>query len=435
MGYLEDLQELLNNSPEQAQPPAMPDVTQNSVGSVTPDMVNQYVSQKYGLGQRQALQDQIDTENQGPNWQAALASLGAGLSGGNAAAAGQAVLNQQAGDQNRRLRQFDENALAEKNELAAKRSEAQAKSDNDPNSDASKLAQNLAKDMGVDPSLLPNLTAARFKAIGPTLEKKFKIEQDRLERESSDKNRADMLAVAKQDSANKFALAREDRLAREEDRRSDKAEKEAKDQTEKDLALKTPFGAANTKEDAKEVKDGYIAKKNFDEKLDQMIALREKHKGGSIDPTDVSRGQQLSKDLLLQYKNMAKLGVLSKTDQDTVEAIIPKDPLEFRSIAATALGQDPVLSRLKAFKQDSDKDFATTVKTRLRDDGAQFAAQGGTATAQPISAVKTAPAADAPPPASELKPGYRRGGYEFQGGNPADKKNWLKIPDIAMGDE
>jgi len=140
---------------------------------------------------------------------------------------------------------------------------------------------------------------------------------------------------------------------------------------EKMQGLKTPYGLANNEDDAKKIKEAHESKKNFDSKIKEMIALREKHGGGTImNRDDVARGKQLSKDLLLEYKNMAKLGVLSQSDEKIINAIIPEDPLEYNSIAASLQGQDPVLHKLKSFKNDSDNDFATRVSTRVRDGAA-----------------------------------------------------------------
>ena len=80
----------------------------------------------------------------------------------------------------------------------------------------------------------------------------------------------------------------------------------------------------------------------------------------------VARGKQLSKDLLLDYKNMAKLGVLSKSDEDIINAIIPDDPLAFNSPLAVMQGQDPILNNLKRFKQDTELSYNEGVKLRVR---------------------------------------------------------------------
>ena len=128
----------------------------------------------------------------------------------------------------------------------------------------------------------------------------------------------------------------------------------------------TTFGLARTKDDAKQLKEAAVAKSNFDNKLKQMISLREKHKGGALlNREDVARGKQLSKDLLLEYKNMAKLGVLSQADENIINAIIPEDPLVYNSPLAAIQGQDPTLSRLKSFQSDANKDFEERLKQRL----------------------------------------------------------------------
>lgn len=144
-------------------------------------------------------------------------------------------------------------------------------------------------------------------------------------------------------------------------------------QDEKMFALKTPYGIANTIEDAKNLKEAAESKANFDEKINELIQLRKSKGGGDIiDREAVARGKQLSKDLLLEYKNMAKLGVLSKSDEDIINAIIPQDPLQFRSPLEVMNNQDSILNNMQKFKSDSDKDFQTRLKMRLRDKGAGY---------------------------------------------------------------
>ncbi len=172
---------------------------------------------------------------------------------------------------------------------------------------------------------------------------------------------------------NQKAIHQMDNSARSADRTDAREERNfQRDQKrdEKELGLKTPFGVANTEDDAKKLKEGFESKKNFDNKINEMISLREKHGGGSVmNRDDVARGKQLSKDLLLEYKNMAKLGVLSASDENIINAIIPEDPLAFNSPLAAIQGQDPILHKLKSFKGDSDKDFQTRVQTRTRGGG------------------------------------------------------------------
>lgn len=125
----------------------------------------------------------------------------------------------------------------------------------------------------------------------------------------------------------------------------------------------TPFGYARTKDDAKQLKEAAESKANFDRKISELIDLRKQFGGEVFNREAVGRGKQLSKDLLLEYKNMAKLGVLSKSDEDIVNAIIPDDPLGFS--ASTLVGQDPILHKLEKFKGDVQKDFETRLANRL----------------------------------------------------------------------
>lgn len=172
-------------------------------------------------------------------------------------------------------------------------------------------------------------------------------------------------------------IARENREMRREDlteRRADRAENRAlrldekeRDREEKRALLEnkltTPFGLARTEDDAKKLKDAGEMKDKFDRSLQEMIDLRKKHGGGAIwDREDVGRGKQLSKDLLLTYKDLSKLGVLSKADEAILNAIIPPDPLAFDFVP----GQDPILHKLEKFKGDSQTDFETRLKTRLQ---------------------------------------------------------------------
>ena len=144
-----------------------------------------------------------------------------------------------------------------------------------------------------------------------------------------------------------------------EQRAFDKNEK----REEKIQTLKTPYGLANSAQDAKDLKAAHEQKQSFDAKIQDMIDLRKKHKGGAFfNREDVTRGKQLSKDLLLAYKDMAKLGVLSKADEAILNAIIPADPLAYDFVP----GQDPILHQLEKFKEDSKRDFATRVATRTQ---------------------------------------------------------------------
>ena len=302
----------------------------------------------YLMAQRQKIADQNTEDAKGPNVLASLAALGAGLQGGDAASAGQNFLKGQQAQRDAKLTQFDDAAKFAKAEREDVRSEESRARESDPNSQESKIAQEVAIEMGMSPLVAKKLTAEQWKSQGPMYQKAFEVKQRKLDRGES-------------------ALLRRDA---QEDRKI--AAQEKKD--EKTQALKTPYGLANTPEDAKQLKEAHESKQNFDSKIKEMIALREAKGGGaSFDREAVARGKQLSKDLLLEYKNMAKLGVLSQSDEKIINAIIPEDPLAYRSPLEAISKQDSILSNLKKFQSDSEKDFANRVATRTRSGLADYA--------------------------------------------------------------
>lgn len=230
--------------------------------------------------------------------------------------------------------------------------DAESKALKDPMSPKSSQYREFLKGQGFP--VADNLSYAdlqdQLKILTPKWEKdlahKQKLEEIREQAKYKEKKEVDPLVQA----------IREQTL-RDKERR----EQEAQD------AFMTPEGPARTTDDAKKIKEGIEAKKEFDRKLDEMISLREKHGGGAIlNREDVGRGKQLSKDLLLAYKDMAKLGVLSQADEAILNAIIPADPLQFNSPLDVVQGQDPTLHRLKKFRDDAQADFGTRLQTRLK---------------------------------------------------------------------
>jgi hypothetical protein len=145
-----------------------------------------------------------------------------------------------------------------------------------------------------------------------------------------------------------------------EKEKSERRERERKEFEEKYVP---GVGLAYTLQDAKDLKDGVEQKSKFDRQIQEMIDLRTKFGFEVGNRAAVARGKQLSKDLLLTYKNMAKLGVLSQSDEAIVNAIIPADPL-----AATLPGQgpDPILEMLTKFKNDLSLDFDTRIQNRIK---------------------------------------------------------------------
>lgn len=120
---------------------------------------------------------------------------------------------------------------------------------------------------------------------------------------------------------------------------------------------------ASTSEDAKEIKTALANKSVIERGVDQMIELRKKHPNGTItDREDIARGQQLSVQALLKYKNLAQLGVLSKTDIELIDRLFPQNPLEVNPSAI--VGQDPTMAKLKQLKQNLHTDFNMFLETK-----------------------------------------------------------------------
>lgn len=189
-----------------------------------------------------------------------------------------------------------------------------------------------------------------------------KDSDDRVKGVESDMERnrklvSDYLQNKRMEEAHKDSMDFKRLVAGETKRKeNEKKEKELEE-------LTTPFGVARTADDAKQLKAASELKAKFDRGLDEMIQLRKKHGGGAIlNRNDVERGKQLANDLLLAYKDLSNLGVLSKYDEKIIKAVIPNDPLEYDLVP----GQDPILHRMEKFKGDSKADFETRMRTRLR---------------------------------------------------------------------
>lgn len=192
---------------------------------------------------------------------------------------------------------------------------------------------------------------------------------------ASREDRNEERAWRRQDRKDLLQARKEDKEALAEAKKEAAAEKNA----EKMETLRVGnYGFAQTPDDAKQLKEASESKKAFDGKLDELIELRKKHGGGAVlNREDVARAKQLSKDLLLDYKNMAKLGVLSKSDEDIINAIIPSDPLQYRGVLEVVQGQDSILNNMQKFKSDSDRDFKTKLGNRLRREGRKESLGGG----------------------------------------------------------
>jgi len=180
------------------------------------DMVKQNLRSKYGMDEasaanRQAIVDQNTEDASGVNWKAGLATLGAGLMGQNAIAAGESVLSRQAAERQGKLTEFDKArankvadfnqerdiSKAEREDLSFAQDQEKLKREQDPNSEESKMAQDLAKAMGM--GNVTGLTAAKFKEFSPALQKKYEIEQNKLNRQEARAARQQETNIRQQD--------------------------------------------------------------------------------------------------------------------------------------------------------------------------------------------------------------------------------------------
>ena len=219
----------------------------------------------------------------------------------------------------------------------------------DPNSPVSKSYQNLMSKVLGGTRDLSGYSAAQIISVMPSLVDVYK----------ADRKGETELKVVREKTLGSLAV--------ENSKNINKTTKNGDPNKPETHPLYVPgIGIAKNSDDAKKLKDATVAKHSLESKIKEMIELREKHGGGTIiNREDVARAQQLSKDALLSYKNMAKLGVLSKSDEDIVNAIIPSDPLKYNSPLAAIQGQDPILSNLKKFLGDINEDFDNTVSLRV----------------------------------------------------------------------
>lgn len=158
-------------------PPVAPDASPSMApGSMDPK-VKDYLLQKYSPEKRAAIEAQNKEDASGPNWLAGIAALGAGIQGGNAAAAGSNFLNMQNQQRQSKLDAFDKNRTLAMQDVNDKEMLAKRERENDPSSPESKSAQELALKMGMRPETAAQLTAAKFKELAPTLSKAYQIDE------------------------------------------------------------------------------------------------------------------------------------------------------------------------------------------------------------------------------------------------------------------
>jgi hypothetical protein len=162
-----------------------------------------------------------------------------------------------------------------------------------------------------------------------------------------------------------------DRESRKIETQAAKAERAANKQEDRDYRKEllnqelevTPGVFAKTKDDAKKLKDAAVAKDQFANAMNQMIALRKKHGGGAVlNREDVAVGKQLATEAQIAWKTMASLGVLSASDIKMMNDVIPQDPLEYNFSGIA--GMDPTQARLESGLIKTVDDYAAQVKNR-----------------------------------------------------------------------
>lgn len=299
--------------------------------SKQPSFMDDFTEEKY----KKAMQDAQDQQS-GLGWAQFAAGVGDALAGRdpsnsvrNFDSIRQGIKDDTVGSFEKRKKAAIENYNTNRSLEQNKLTDDQRARDMDVNSEESKMARALAIKMGVNPEIAKNLTAAKFKETSPVMEKMYAVEQARL---------------ARQDAA------------------ATRAESKAARQFEKDQILETTYGTARTADDAKQLKGAAETKAKFDAQLEELIALRKDKGVEYLDRESVARAKQLSRDLLLGYKDLAKLGVLSQSDEAILNDIIPNDPLG----QDWAPGQDPTLHKLEKFQGDVNRDFDSRLDQRLR---------------------------------------------------------------------
>jgi hypothetical protein len=175
-----------------AQPPPA-DNGGSSDYKITNPTVQEYMQKllgdKYSDAARQAIVDKNTEAASGPNWASGLAALGAGLQGQNALQAGLDFKKNEQAQRDTQLANFDkgrqsliDNAKTGVDLQKAADEQKNLGDERDPNSAASKLAQQAAAKMGISPDVAKNMTADQFKKQGPIFEKIYQVEQNRLAR-------------------------------------------------------------------------------------------------------------------------------------------------------------------------------------------------------------------------------------------------------------
>lgn len=353
----------LSQPPPQAPLPIMPKMSQSkpapmmsnddelTLENYKPQEMNpevkQYIAKKYGLTEEvnadayKAAEERVKERDPSATTEF-IAGIGAAIAGRDPSGVSKTFDNIRAGNRDKEIGSLDRKRKAQIEDM-----QVQRQSDlYDPAS-----AQSQAFRSAIS-SQFPRIA----EAYGDTWNNVSAADKDLLFEPLKLREQMD----ARKETARILSANREEQRAdRDMYRNYQMQEKQERDLRERD----TQYGVARTNDDAKKLKDAGETKQKFDAQLSELIGLREKYGSEVANRDVVARSKQLSKDLLLGYKELAKLGVLSQADEAILNEIIPSDPTQFSM--SQMFGQDPTLTKLKAFKADTEQEFKNRLQNRL----------------------------------------------------------------------
>lgn len=205
------------------EPPAMP----TESNEMNPQ-VKDYLMQKFNLGEfSEDARKQITEDNARPDYgnrgMAALAAIGAGMMGRDPTAAGNAILERQKQQGRQKLEDFDKNRANKIQQYTLdrelkkdSREDDLFKRESDPESQESKLADSLAREMGYTGG---PITATQFKGFSPVMAKKYEIAEKKLDRQDARAERRALFGLKTEEKKEAREEKKKTALNEVEDRR------------------------------------------------------------------------------------------------------------------------------------------------------------------------------------------------------------------------
>lgn len=198
-------------APQDTTPPNPPDTREALIEKIKQDLIAKYGLDKFNPDARNAVVNQVRDSNGPPNIPEAIGAFSAGIAGYNPISAGLQMLDRKRALNNQALTNFDtgrtqniQNMGIDKGLGADATAKFNSQQENDPNSQESKLAQALAKQLGVNPSIANKITAAQFKAHSPVFQKIYEQAQANA--------RTKIMADTRKNASNDVGQQTEDRI-------------------------------------------------------------------------------------------------------------------------------------------------------------------------------------------------------------------------------